>query len=794
MTTHFTTEKYESQLRALMLLLKLGYEYLTPAEVNELRKSSDQVILIPILKNWLTENNRYEFRGQQYAFSEQSIDSAVEKISDVQFEGLIHTNEKAYYYLLLGESFPEDINGITKSFSMQYINWSEPEKNRFHVAQELSVERRGKIGKHRRLDVVVYINGIPLVVIECKKPGGSGPGSVIEKAVKDLLVYQRPQEIPQLFIYSQLLLALSGNRAMYGTTETPLKFWSVWQEQDGNFEAALKRLVNQNITDEDKNKLASNSECPEDIIQFFNEWENVPDRSPCEQDILINSLLKPERLLDIIRNFVIFDNGRKKAPRYQQYFAVHETLARIIQYAEPNRRRGGIIWHTTGSGKSITMVMIAKAIFNTPSIKNPRVVLVTDRTDLDSQLEENFNNCGIEAKQATTGKNLYELIKDSKASVVTTIVNKFMTLIDRHKHVDYDENTFILVDEGHRSHSDGGDFHDAMLRSFPNACTIAFTGTPLTRDDKSRKVWGDFIHVYSMDDAINDKVVVPLLYEGRMVDLDIDSERIDQQFDEITAGLPKEEIIRLKKLMAKRQSLWSAENRIKLIAEDIIRHYTEEFQGTGKKAQLAVSSKDEAIKFKKCFDESGKISSEVVISGPYGKNSADEDDDNEEQEEDGKDIAIVEKFWAGMMVKYGSEGKYNKEIINAFKNKGKPELLIVVNKLLTGFDAPRNTVLYIDRTFKEHNVLQAIARVNRLFDSKDYGYIIDYRGILGNLNEAMDIYERLSNNYDEKDLQSYIDDIKSVVKRLPEKINAVDDVFRNLSVADRKDSEKLEKF
>jgi type I restriction enzyme R subunit len=798
-----TTEKYKSQLPALMLLSKLGYKYLTPSEVNEMRGGFDQVILSSVLKEWLQENNQYEFRGGKYDFSEQSMNSAVEKIRDIQFEGLIHTNEKVYYYLLLGESFPEEVNGMTKSFSLKYIDWKNPEKNKYHVTQELSVERKGKIGAHRRLDIVVYVNGIPLVAIECKKPGGAGPGSIIERAVRDLLVYQRPQEIPQLFVYSQLLLVLSGNQALYGTTETPLKFWSVWREQDENFDVSLKHLINRNTPEELKHKLISNTEDKDKALEIINEFESIPDRTPNRQDILLNSLLKPERMLDIIRNFIVFDNGTKKAPRYQQYFAVQKTLTRVKQYAEPDRRRGGIIWHTTGSGKSITMVMIAKAIFNSSLIKNPRVILVTDRTDLDEQLKDNFNNCGIKTKQATTGKNLYELIRDKKTSVITTIVNKFMTLIDKFKHADNDENTFLLVDEGHRSHSHGGNFHDSMLRAFPKACAIAFTGTPLTRDDKSRKLWDDFIHVYSMADAIKDKAVVPLLYEGRIVDLKIDSEEIDKQFEEITAGLPKEEVIRLKKFMVKQQSLWKAENRIRLIAEDIIRHYTGEFQGTGKKGQLAVSSKSEAVLFKKIFDESGKIKSEVIISGPSSKgedeDNEDNDDnnqtplDNDNEEQTGDDPDSVEKFWNEMMELYGSESSYNKKIIAAFKGENGPELIIVVNKLLTGFDAPRNSVLYIDRVFVEHNVLQAIARVNRLFDCKDYGYIIDYRGILGKLNDAMDIYDKLSQNYDEKDLQSYIDDIKSIIKRLPEKLNAIDDVFKTLTTAERKDPEKVEK-
>jgi len=779
MPAHEYLEDLSSLLPAVNLLCNLGYCYLKPSENLALRGGrTSRLILENVLREQLRQFNSITFKGQQYAFSDSNIQKAVQALTDIPFDSLMNTSEQVYDLLTLGKSLEQTIDGYTKSFSLHYIDWKHPENNVYHVCDEFVLERRNS-KQTRRPDMVLFVNGIPLAVIECKRPDLKGAA---EEGISQHLRNQRTDEIPELFTYAQILLSVSQNQALYGTTGTPAKFWAIWKEEDhGTQEKHLHELVNQPLGADFKTRLfAERDEYQRHSME--NAWQ-AGERLPSPQDKAIHSLLRPERLLELIYQYIVFDNKEKKICRYQQYFAVGATLARVTQRKGDTPRPGGVIWHTTGSGKSLTMVMLAKALVLAPDIPNPKIVLVTDRIDLDDQIYKTFHACGKQVVQAKTGEHLLELIAHNKASIITTIIDKFESASRKRKISDASSNIFVLVDESHRSQY--GVSHAKMQNVFPNACYIGFTGTPLLKKEKTTAAkFGGFIHKYTMNQAVADGAVTPLLYEGRMSELHGDKAQIDKWFERITKDLTAEQQADLKRKFRREEELSKSEQRLAEIAYDIGQHFKDNYRGTGKKGQFAVTSKAMALRYKKYFDEFGDVSAEVMISPPdtrEGNKSVDEDS-----------LEDVQVFWKAMMAKYGSDEKYQTSIINAFKYSDEPEILIVVDKLLTGFDAPRNSVLYLDKRLKEHNILQAIARVNRLFEGKDYGLIIDYRGIFGELNEAIDTYAALENEgFDAEDIEGTLTDISEEIKLLPQRHTNVWEVFKE--VDNQKDLEAMQR-
>ncbi|MEZ5592361.1 MAG: type I restriction endonuclease subunit R [Gammaproteobacteria bacterium] len=761
-------EDYSSLLPALQLLQALGYEYLPPSEALVLRGgSTSRVVLDGVLAQQLRKINSITFRGQQYAFSEANINNAIDAVSRLPFSNLLHTNEQIYDLLTLGKSLEQTIDGYTRSYSLRYIDWEHPENNVFHVCDEFVVERHHS-KETRRPDIVLFVNGLPLVVIECKRPDIKQP---VEQGISQHLRNQRIDEIPDLYVYSQLLLSIAQNSGRYATTQTPLKFWALWQEENAQAqEDTLLQLINEPLTETRKAQLFKQRSAAQ-CAQMERLWQSG-QRLPSPQDKILHSLCRPDRLLPLIYQFIVFDNGVKKICRYQQYFAVKATLQRVKGVRGDDTRRGGVIWHTTGSGKSLTMVMLAKALALDNDISNPKVILVTDRVDLDEQIYKTFQACGKAVKRATSGENLHDLIAHDKASIITTIIDKFETATRKRKLQDASHNIFVLVDESHRSQY--GTSHAKMRNVFPHACYIGFTGTPLLRKEKSTaQKFGGFIHKYTMNQAVRDGAVTPLLYEGRMSELHGDRAQLDRWFERITKDLSAEQKLDLKKKFRREEELAKAEQRLAEIAFDIGQHFKNTYRNTGLKGQFAVSSKAEAIRYKRYFDEFGDVSTAVMISPP------DTREDNTEVDE--ASVPAVQQFWKAMMAQYGNEKNYNEKLLTAFKSADEPEIIIVVDKLLTGFDAPRNTVLYIDKRLKEHNILQAIARVNRLFDGKAHGWIIDYRGIFGALNEAINTYAALENEgFDAEDVKGTLTNVLEEIKTLPQRHSDVWDVFKEV--------------
>jgi len=773
-TTPLIHEDAISQVPVLQLLRNLGYTYLSPEEALTLRgRRAAEVLLLGVLEEQLPKMNRVRFKGQEFPFSGGNIAAAIEALREVPFDGIVRTNEKIYDLLCLGKSLQQPVLGDLKSFTLHYIDWAHPENNVYHVTEEYDVERTGS-KETRRPDLVLFVNGIPLCVIECKSPNLKDP---IKQSISQQIRNQKDDEIPRLFLYAQLLLGVSKNEAKYGTVGTPAKFWAVWKENVND--AVLRELVNTPASGDGPDKVLESR--PAYVREVFAAYG---DREITPQDRALYSLCGPQRLLELSQRFILFDAGEKKVARYQQYFTVNGLLQRIKERDGEGRRKGGVVWHTQGSGKSLTMVMFAKSLALETGLHEHRIIIVTDRIDLDDQIKRTFEHCGLEPVKARTGMHLVDMLKARKERVITSLINKFEASASVKGARFDDPNIFVLVDESHRGHF--GTMHAKMRKVLPMSCYIGFTGTPVMKKDKSTvsKFGGLIQPTYTITQAVADEAVVPLLYEGRFVPQDVDQNAIDRWFEKITENLSKEQSADLKRKFATSDHLQRAEQRIMAIAWDISTHWRDNWQGTGFKAQLITPWKRIALLYKKYLDEFGMVTSDVLISAPDDREG--ETDIGEENSEP------VVRFWKGMMEKYGSEEEYNRNLISRFKDGEEPEIIIVCHKLLTGFDAPRNTVMYLDRDLKEHTLLQAIARVNRLHEGKENGYIIDYRGVLTNLGRALSTYSEMLPGFDAADLEETVTDVGEVVAQLPQQHSDLWDIFK--TVANKYDEEAYEQL
>jgi len=770
-------EKVQSQLPALHLLMQLGWQYLTPDETVKLRCGRlGNALLEPILSDHIREHCRYEFKGGTHPFTENAIQGSVQALKSFRATGATYQNEQAYDLLCLGTSVPQTIEGDTKSFTISYIDWKNPGNNSYHCTAEYKVERIG-LEKHYIPDIVLFVNGIPLVVIECKRSAYTQvKKKPIDLAIDQLSGYQLKDGIPQFFLHTQLLLALARDKAQYGTTGTARQFWTVWKEE--NIDGAIRQLLEKPMDQKDMEILLSGpfADVRKEFLKVLEQGRQV-----YEQDRVLYALCRAERLLEIAYKFILFDNGTKKIARYQQYFTVHDIIKRVLNDHSEGPRPGGVVWHTQGSGKSLTMVMLAKSLALHRDIPNPKIILVTDRIDLDDQICGTFRACSLEPEQANTGKHLVELLMDHRRHIVTTLIHKFATASSNKKLTQVDRNTFVLVDEGHRSQY--SEQHARMRLALKGACFIAFTGTPLAKSAKRNTFaqFGDlFQPAYTIARAVEDKAVVPLLYEARHVPQEVEQTAIDGWFEKITLGLTNDQKADLKRKFSTDRQLNKAVQKVRMIAWDISLHYMAFYQNTGLKGQLVTPDKETALKYKQFMDGFDMVSTEVLISAPS----------EQEGEDKGAGPSGTEKaFWQGMMDRYGSEKKYNKQLINAFKHGDNPEIIIVVDKLLTGFDAPRNTVLYLARKLKEHTLLQAIARVNRLHEGKEYGLVLDYSGVIEKLDEAIDFYSRLA-EFDRIDLEETVTYIADRVAKLPQLHSNVWELFTK--VKGSKDPETYE--
>lgn len=729
---------------AIELLCKMGYQYISPEECEKQRGTLYNVLLKDILREQLHKINQFTFNGVAYKFTADNIEKAISELDEHSTEGVIRLSEKIYNSLMLGKSYLEKlIDGTSKSFNLRYVDWDNIDNNVFHVTEEFSCDSWDK-QKNARPDIVLFVNGIPFAVIECKSPVVD-----VDQAVSQMIRNQKPEYIPQLFKYAQIVMATNKNFVKYATCGTQKKFWNIWKEEQVDWQNKIlnQLVVGREITEQDKN---------------------------------IVSLFSQDRLMKLVKYFVIYDANVKKICRYQQFFAVEEILKTINTNDGAGNRQGGVIWHTQGSGKSLTMVMVAKYILMEMTKNNPKVIIVTDRKELDRQIAKTFMDTRLVAARATSGKHLIELINSDSVDIVTSIINKFKT-VENCGLKNYSREVFVLVDESHRTNY--GELATKMRTVFPNACYIGFTGTPLMKSEKNTLVrFGKLIHKYTIKDGVEDGAIVPLIYEGKFVEQTVDEENIDLWFNQVTKKLSEPQRIDLKNKWSTIKRITSTDARIRRIALDVNIHFIEGFKNTGFKAMLACNYKKDAIRYLKCFEEFGDLTTAVVISAPDMREGQDEVDESQDD--------LVVSFWNRMMEQYGNADDYEETIKNKFIY-GEIDILIVCSKLLTGFDAPLTQVLYIDKELKDHNLLQSIARTNRLYEGKDFGLIVDYRGLINKLDSAMEIYSGAGlEEFDSADIQGVVVDIMACTSRLRETYSQLCDIF--LDVANKEDTEEIE--
>lgn len=759
-------EEYSAKLPALALLTNLGWVFLSPEQALAARGGkADDVVLRQFLRTEL-QKRTFTFAGKTYPLSEKAIDNLITEVcSPALNEGLLMANERLYNHLLYGISVTEFVDGKKANPTIALIDWQTLANNSFVFTEEFTVIRSSGV-ESRRPDIVCFVNGIPLVVIEAKRPDGNArKGPTIDEGISQSLCNQRHDEIPLLFAYSQLLLSINGNEGRYGTCGTPAKFWAVWREEDIS-DAEMVAIKNKKLTDAQVSALFSHRSVAD--LDWYRSLVAAGELAVTGQDQLLVSLLSPTRLLEMIRFFTLFDKkaGRIVA-RYQQVFGIKRLIARINTRSPSGGREGGVIWHTTGSGKSFTMVLLSKALILHDRLKQCRIVVVTDRVDLETQLSRTFASGGElagrkdkAAAMATSGKRLAEQIGKGTERIIFSLIQKFNTATKLPECVNNSADIIVLIDEGHRSQ--GGENHIRMKQALPNAAFVAFTGTPLLKDDKTTHKFGPIVHAYTMQRAVEDQAVTPLLYEERIPDLEVNERAIDSWFERITEGLSDEQKADLKRKFARKGQVYGADDRIRLIALDIANHFAKNID-EGLKGQLACDSKASAIKYKKYLDEAGLFESAVVMSPPdsrEGNTAVDEAATSE-----------VVQWWKDN-VGSQDEQAYTKHIIDRFDKDDSLRMLIVVDKLLTGFDEPKNTVLYIDKPLKEHNLIQAIARVNRLHPKKKFGLLIDYRGILVELDTTIQKYQDLASRtqggYDINDIAGLYSPMSTEYKRLPQ--------------------------
>ncbi|MDO6435637.1 type I restriction endonuclease subunit R [Flavitalea sp. BT771] len=757
-----------SQLPALQLLMRMGYTYLSPEEALAARDNkTSNVLLEDILRTQLKAINSIRVGSSKTTvFSDGNIEAGIQALKDLPFQdGYISASQHAYERLTLGKALEQSIDGDKKSFTLQYIDWQHPERNVYHVTEEFEVMRTVS-REHLRPDIVLFVNGIPLVVVECKRPDMKDP---VAQAISQHTRNQTEDGIRPLYAYSQLLLACATLQAKYATTDTKSEFWSIWKEET-KYKNELGALLNQPITAEELAALRATRSATEIDAWSQRLFSGV---IASIQDMYIFNLCRPLRLLALIKDYILFEGGRyKKIARYQQYFAI-EKIVRRIQEINEGRRHGGVIWHTQGSGKSLTMAMLARRIHQ--EVRNPKIVLVTDRVDLDTQITETFGQAEVPVHRARTGAQLVELLQSKSDAVVTTVINKFEAAVERLGRTPLaSPDIFVLIDEGHRTQY--GSFNVKMQKVLPNACFLAFTGTPLMKQEKSTaQKFGGIIDAYTIRQAVEDGAIVPIIYEGRHAVQDVNQKALDRGFDHVAEGLSPFETADLKRKYSRANLIGKTEQRIDEIARDISDHYTHNWgldrtgERSGFKGMVVTPDKATAIKYKRAFDLIGKVKSEVIISPPDMREGYEDIHENPSDE--------VITFWKKMETKYGKD--FEASVITQFKKTDYPDLLIVVDKLLTGFDEPRVVVMYLCRKLKDHTLLQAIARVNRVAPGKDWGYIIDYEGVLGDLDAAMDIYSSLE-QFEAADLEGAVTDIKSIVARLPQVHSELNDIFHSL--------------
>jgi type I restriction enzyme R subunit len=673
------------ELPAITQLKQLGWIYihgdeLSPEHRNKERNSFKDVVLEKRLRSGIKRINSW--------ISDENLNKVISELIRIQTTTLQEANQSIYETLIHHLSVTQDLGKGNKGQTVKIIDFDNVDNNEFIATNQFKVS-----GVHQNIipDIILFVNGLPLTVIECKSPYITNP---MEAGIYQLLRYanrRHPEEnegAEKLFWYNQMMISTHRDRARIGTISSRMEHYLEWKDPYPIKHTDIK---------------------PE----------------PNSQEVMFAGIFTKIHFLDLIQNFIVFEpvDGKviKKIARYQQFRAVHKSIERI-KTGKTQKDKGGVIWHTQGSGKSLTMVFLAVKMRRDPILKEYKLVFITDRIQLDGQLTSTFENTqGETVYHAKSVSKLKELLQNDSSDLVTAMIQKF-----QESDTDFDfpelnssEKIIVLADEAHRSQY--GILGVALNTALPNAPKIAFTGTPLMEKEKDKagkttNEFGTYIDTYTIEQAVEDGSTVQILYEGREAQTKVTGDSLDKLFNEYFGDKTEEEQNTIKKKYGTEKAVLEAPQRIRWVCIDILKHYREHIQPNGFKAMIVTSSRHSATIYKQMLDELDAPESRVIISGDHN------------------DPEYLRQY---------TDSKNQKQYI---KNFTKPlrespmSILIVKDMLLTGFDAPVCQVMYLDRKITDHNLLQAIARVNRTHEGKQCGFIVDYYGLSDYLTEALDMF------------------------------------------------------
>lgn len=710
------------ELPAIQTLQALGWSYisgleLSPENENKERHSFRDVILEKRLTNSLKKINPW--------INDDNIRKIIYDLTRKPYTNLLEANEAIWNNIVKYISVSQDLGKGNQNQTVKIIDFDNIENNDFLVTNQFKID-----GGYGNIipDLILFINGLPIGVIECKSPYTSS--DPIEAGIEQLRRYanlrgQGDEGCEKLFHFNQLMISTSGAIAKVGTISSNIEHYLEWKDP------------------------------------YPYRIEDIKDNS---QTILLHGLCDRKNILDIIQNFTVFENDNnrkiKKIPRYQQYRGVLKTIERL-KTGTTKQEKSGVIWHTQGSGKSLTMLFLTFKIRRDKELSGYKLVFLTDRKDLDRQLSSTFSNVdGETVNRAASVNKLRELLSNDASDLITSTIQKFQenSTDGVYPLLNASDKVIILADEAHRTQYGG--LGAAINQALPNAPKIAFTGTPLIKTQKTNNEFGSYIDTYTIEQAVNDGATVQIVYEGREAKLKVTGDSLDILFDEYFSDKSDEEKAEIKKKFGTQRAILEAPQRIRHVCIDIIKHFEEHIKPNGFKAMIVTASRNAAIIYKQMLDELNARESAVIISGKH----------NDET-----------KYHP-----YTDSIKHEKQIKDFKKPFGDGEkqsnlsFLIVKDMLLTGFDAPICQAMYIDRMLSDHNLLQAIARVNRTAEGKSRGFIVDYFGLSDYLTEALEVFSS--------------DDIQGALKELKDEIpllkNAHTRVISHFKGIDLKDTEK----
>lgn len=706
------------ELPAIEQLCSLGWTYINgkdlAPDITSERKYWGDVILEDTFNHSIQALNPW--------INDENLRKVTRSIIKPQVTSLTEANQSFWNTITSHISVEQDLGKGRKGQTVKLIDFDNASNNSLICVNQFKVK-----GPNQSIipDIILFVNGLPLVVIECKSPYIVNP---MESGIEQLLRYSNRRTpldnegAEKLFYYNQLMISTYRDKARVGTISSSYEYYLEWKDP---YPVKLEDGMN-------------------------------------SQQVLIHGLLNPSHLLDIIRNFTTFDASQgktvKKIARYQQFRAVHKTIERLKESDKP-QERGGVIWHTQGSGKSLTMVFLAIKMRRDTELSGYKLVFLTDRKDLDGQLTNTFRGAQEESiYQAKSISELKTLLSRDAADIVTATVQKFQ---ERESAMDFpvlneSSKIIILSDEAHRTQYGG--LGVAINTALPNAAKVGFTGTPLIKSQKTQNAFGSYIDTYTIDQAVKDGATNQIVYEGREAVLKVTGDSLDGLFDEYFSDKTTEEKEAIKRKYGTQQAVLEAPQRIQRICLDIIKHYKEHIAPNGFKGMIITSSRNAAVTYKEQLDAVGDgLESAVIISGSHN----DEARFNPYTDRVSQDKAI-----ADFKKPYGTG-----------EGESTLSFLIVKDMLLTGFDAPIAQVLYLDKKMVEHNLLQAIARVNRTAKNKSRGYVVDYYGLSDYLQEALDVFS-------DTDVEGALVSLKDEIPELKSLHTKVIKYFKGMKLTD----------